>query len=233
MRKELPTLLQKAGTKLVKNVKISELFSKIPELLAPIFAEFEYPWELLPRIKENIGKIAERSGYTEISEGIWVGKNVKISESASLTPPLIIGDDTEIRPSAYLRGNVIIGCGCVVGNSSEVKNSIILDAVQIPHYNYVGDSVLGYHSHMGAGSVCSNLKSDGKSVVIRGDKEYDTGLRKVGAFLGDRADIGCGCVLNPGTIVGAGTSVYPLTALRGVYPAECIVKATDKVVKRQ
>lgn len=216
-----------------KKVNISVLFSKIPDYLEELFSSSEYPWELLPKIKDSIKEIAKTCALTEISDGVWVGKNVKISDSATLIPPLVIGDDTEIRPSAYLRGNVIIGSGCVIGNSSEVKNSIILDKVQIPHYNYVGDSVLGYHSHMGAGSICSNLKSDGKSVTVRGDEEYNTGLRKVGAFLGDGADIGCGCVLNPGTVVGAGTSVYPLTALRGVYPAGCIVKATDKVVKRQ
>ena len=217
---------------MVKKVKISELFENIPDFLSEFFASCEYPWELLPKIKNEIKAIAERSGFTEISDGVWVGKGVKISESATLAAPLIIGDNTEIRPGAYLRGNVIIGCGCVIGNSSEVKNSIILNSVQIPHYNYVGDSVLGYHSHMGAGSVCSNLKSDGGSVVIHADSDYPTGLRKVGAFLGDGADIGCGCVLNPGTVVGRGTSVYPLTALRGVYPSGCIVKSADTVVKR-
>ena len=217
---------------MVKKVKISELFETSPDFLSEFFASREYPWELLPKIKSEIKGIAERSGFTEISDGVWVGKGVKISESATLIAPLIIGDNTEIRPGAYLRGNVIIGCGCVIGNSSEVKNSIILNSVQIPHYNYVGDSVLGYHSHMGAGSICSNLKSDGGSVVIHADSDYPTGLRKVGAFLGDGADIGCGCVLNPGTVIGKGTSVYPLTALRGVYPSGCIVKSADTVVKR-
>lgn len=217
---------------MVKKVKISELFESIPDFLSEFFASAEYPWELLPKIKNEIKAIAERSGFTEISDSVWVGKGVKISDSATLIAPLVIGDNTEIRPGAYLRGNVIIGCGCVIGNSSEVKNSIILNSVQIPHYNYVGDSVLGYHSHMGAGSVCSNLKSDGGSVVIHADSDYPTGLRKVGAFLGDGADIGCGCVLNPGTVVGRGTSVYPLTALRGVYPSGCIVKSADTVVKR-
>ncbi len=225
-------LLSAEDTQLVKNVKISELFSEIPDFLQDFFGSCEYPWELLPKIKEKIREIAERANFTEISDGIWVGENVKISESATLIPPLIIGSKTEIRPSAYLRGNVIIGCGCVIGNSSEVKNSIILSHVQIPHYNYVGDSILGAHSHMGAGSVCSNLKSDDSAVIIRGAENYETGLRKVGAFLADGADIGCGCVLNPGTVVGADTSVYPLTALRGVYPAGCIVKSTNEVVKR-
>ena len=144
----------------------------------------------------------------------------------------VIGPGTEIRPGAYLRGNVITGPNCVIGNSSELKNAVLLEKVQVPHYNYVGDSILGNFSHMGAGSICSNLKSDGSNVVIRGDRDYETGLRKVGGILADHADIGCGCVLNPGTVIGKNTSVYPLTALRGVYPADCIVKSTDNVVKR-
>jgi len=145
----------------------------------------------------------------------------------------MIGAGTEIRPGAFLRGNVITGENCVIGNSSELKNCVLLDTVQVPHYNYVGDSVLGNHAHMGAGSICSNLKSDGKAVVIHGDEDYETGLRKIGGILADGADIGCGCVLNPGTVIGKNTSVYPLTALRGVFPEESIVKSVDNVVKRR
>jgi len=145
----------------------------------------------------------------------------------------VIGAGTEIRPGAFLRGNVITGENCVIGNSSELKNCVLLDTVQVPHYNYVGDSVLGNHAHMGAGSICSNLKSDGKAVVIHGDEDYETGLRKIGGILADGADIGCGCVLNPGTVIGKNTSVYPLTALRGVFPEESIVKSVDNVVKRR
>ncbi len=172
-------------------------------------------------------------GYTFISDGVMVGESVKISETATIIPPAVIGSGTEIRCGAFLRGNVIIGEGCVVGNSSELKNCILLDGVQVPHYNYVGDSLLGNKAHMGASSICSNLKSDGRAVVIHGEEDYETGLRKVGAFLGDGADVGCGCVLNPGTVVGRNTRVYPLISLRGVYPEESIVKSTDMVVIRK
>ncbi|MBQ4037741.1 MAG: UDP-N-acetylglucosamine pyrophosphorylase [Clostridia bacterium] len=172
-------------------------------------------------------------GYRFLSEGVLVGEDVTIYPGATILPPAVIGKGTEIRPGAFLRGAVITGENCVIGNSSELKNCILLDRVQAPHYNYVGDSVLGNRAHMGAGSVCSNLKSDGKAVVIHGEEEYETGLRKVGAILGDGADIGCGCVLNPGTVVGKNTSVYPLTCLRGVYPADSIVKSQTNIVKRK
>ena len=138
-----------------------------------------------------------------------------------------------MRPGAFIRGNVFVGENCVIGNSTEIKNSILLNKAQVPHYNYVGDSILGNYSHMGAGSICSNLKSDGKAVVIHGDSEYETGLRKIGAILGDRADIGCGCVLNPGTVIGSNTSVYPLNALRGVFTSDSIVKSINNVVERE
>ena len=216
-----------------KNVKISELFGYFPTYLEKIFTSCEYPWEALKKIEETIKEIASSGRFTEIEAGIYVGNGVRISNSATLIAPLVIGDECEIRPGAYLRGNVITGRGCVIGNSSEVKNSILLDGVQIPHYNYVGDSVLGNFSHMGAGSICSNLKSDKRNVIIKAEREYETGLRKVGAFLADRADIGCGCVLNPGTIIGKNTSVYPLNSLRGVFPGGCIVKSQINIVKRK
>ncbi|MBR2477154.1 MAG: UDP-N-acetylglucosamine pyrophosphorylase [Clostridia bacterium] len=190
---------------------------------------------MLPRIKEfALKQIAlGLDGFRCVSEGVLVGEDVKIHPSAVIEGPAIIGPGTEIRPGAYIRGSVITGKNCVIGNSTELKNCILLDNVQVPHYNYVGDSVLGNKAHMGAGSICSNLKSGGGNVVIHGDEEYPTGLRKVGAFLGDGADVGCGCVLNPGTVVGKGTSVYPLTSLRGVYPPECIVKTCAEYVKRR
>ena len=161
-----------------------------------------------------------------------MGENVKIASTATIEPLCIIGSNTEIRPGAYIRGSVITGENCVIGNSTELKNCVLLDNVQVPHYNYVGDSVLGNHAHMGAGSICSNLKSDGKPVVIHGDMEHVTGIRKIGGILADNADVGCGCVLNPGTVIGKNTSVYPLTSLRGVYPEQCIVKETKTIVKR-
>lgn len=219
---------------MIKQVKISELFDSVAPYLQELFDGCTYPWEILPQIgnymKELIGKGLDE--FQEIAPGVWVGENVKIASTATIIAPAIIGAGTEIRPGAYLRGNVITGKNCVLGNSSELKNVVLLDKVQVPHYNYVGDSVLGNFAHMGAGSICSNLKSDGKNVVIHGEQEYETGLRKIGAILGDHADIGCGCVLNPGTVVGKNTSVYPLTSLRGVYPADCIVKAQKEIVKR-
>lgn len=204
------------------------------EYLKDLFSSHKYPWEILPEIREYIYKIIDNlpDGFTEISEGVFVGKDVKIYPTAVIEPPAIIGDGCEIRPGAFIRGSVITGSGCVIGNSSELKNCILLDKVQVPHYNYVGDSILGNKAHMGAGSICSNLKSDGRPVVIHGEHDYETGIRKIGAFLADGADIGCGCVLNPGTVICKNTSVYPLNSLRGVYQSDSIVKSSDKIVKR-
>lgn len=218
-----------------KCVKTKELFSVETPYLKELFLESEYPWEILPKIKGYVQKLIDEGleGFCEIKENVFVGENVKISETATIEGPTIIGAGTEIRPGAYIRGNVITGKNCVIGNSTEIKSSILLDKVQVPHYNYVGDSVLGNHAHMGAGAVCSNLKADGKNVVIHADKDYETGLRKIGGILGDNADVGCGCVLNPGTIIGKATSVYPLNALRGVYPENSIVKKPDNVVERK
>lgn len=217
-----------------KSIKINELYSCQVPYLKETFENYQYPWELLPLIKTLTKELIEKGieGYTLLREGILVGQNVTIADTATILPPAVIGEGTEIRPGAYLRGNVITGKNCVIGNSSEIKNSILLDKVDVPHYNYVGDSVLGNHAHMGAGSILSNLKSDGKNVVIHFDTEIETGLRKIGSFLGDGADIGCGCVLNPGTIVGKNTSVYPLTPLRGVYPENSIIKDKNTVVDR-
>lgn len=189
---------------------------------------------MLPKIKEYILDIIKRGieGYTLISSGVLVGENVKIYPTATIEGPAIIGSGSEVRPGAFIRGNVITGQGCVIGNSSELKNCILLDKVQIPHYNYIGDSILGNRAHTGAGTICSNLKSDGKAVVVHGEQDYETGLRKVGGILADGADVGCGSVINPGTVIGKNTSVYPLTSLRGVYPSDCIVKDTKTVVKR-
>ena len=218
-----------------KLVKTADLYDCQVPYLKELFDSCEYPWEMLPKIKEWILGLIE-SGlpeFTELKPGVWVGKDVKIADYVTIEAPAIIGHGTEIRPGAYIRGNVITGSGCVMGNSSEFKNCILLDRVQVPHYNYVGDSVLGNKAHMGAGSICSNLKSDGKPVVIHGDEDYVTGLRKIGGILADGADAGCGCVINPGTVIGKGTRIYPLTSLRGVYPAGCIVKATNTVVERK
>jgi NDP-sugar pyrophosphorylase family protein len=218
-----------------KLVKTNELFECETPYLKELFENAEYPWEMLPKIKEYAKRLIENGleGFEEISEGVFIGKEVKIYPTATIEGPAIIGHGTEVRPGAFIRGSVITGENCVIGNSSELKNCVLLNNVQVPHYNYVGDSVLGNYAHMGAGSICSNLKSDGKPVVIHGEMDYGTGMRKIGAILADRADIGCGCVLNPGTVVGKNTSVYPLNALRGVFPEGCIVKSMDNIVKRR
>lgn len=215
-------------------LKTCELYNCEVPYLKELFDSCEYPWEMLNKINSLILSLCEKGldGFTEIKPNVFVGKDVSIADTATIEAPAIIGHGTEIRPGAYIRGNVITGENCVLGNSSEFKNCILLDKVQAPHYNYVGDSVLGNKAHMGAGSICSNLKSDGKNVVIHGRTDIETGLRKIGGILADGADIGCGCVINPGTVIGKSTSVYPLTALRGVYPENSIVKAQNIVVKR-
>ena len=218
-----------------KSVKTCELYQCDVPYLKELFDSCGYPWEMLPKIKEYIAEII-RNGlpeFTQLKPGVIVGKDVTIADYVTIEAPAVIGHGTEIRPGAYIRGNVITGSKCVIGNSCEFKNCILLDRVQVPHFNYVGDSVLGNHSHLGAGSVCSNLKSDGKPVVIHADKDIQTGLRKIGGILADGADVGCGCVINPGTVIGKNTRIYPLTALRGVYPADCIVKSQNTFVQKK
>lgn len=222
-------------TGLKKTVKTAELFDCDIDYLKDFFAQAEYPWQLLPHIKELAAELTANGipGFTKLRDGLWVGENVRIAATATLEGNIILGPGTEVRPGAYLRGNVITGPDCVLGNSSEFKNCILLRHVQAPHYNYVGDSILGNGAHMGAGAICSNLKSDGRNVIVHGDEEYETGLRKFGAMLGDKADIGCGAVLNPGTVIGRGTGVYPLTSVRGVIPPGCIVKSSEETVIRR
>jgi len=217
-----------------KQVKTNELFNCTTEYLAPLFNSCEYPWEMLPKIKEYILSLIEKgiAGYTKYSDNVLIGENVKIYPTATIEGPAIIGSGSEVRPGAFIRGSVITGENCVLGNSSEFKNCILLEKVQAPHYNYVGDSVMGNFAHLGAGSICSNLKTDKKPVVIHGDRDYNTTLRKIGAILADYADVGSGCVLNPGTVIGRNTSVYPVCSLRGVIPAGCIVKSMNNIVVR-
>ncbi len=212
-------------------VKTKDLFTCLVPYLAELF-EKEYPWEMLPEIGKHIEKLLQQGieGFTLLKPGVLIGRDVKIADTATVEAPAVIGHKTVLRPGAYIRGNVITGEGCVLGNSSEYKNCVLLNGVQTPHYNYIGDSVLGNKAHTGAGTVCSNLKSDGKAVVIHGKEDIQTGLRKLGGILGDGADVGCGCVLNPGTVIGRNTRVYPLTALRGVYPENAIVKGQKDVV---
>ena len=217
------------------SLKTADLFSCIPAYLAPLFSECEYPWQIIPKIKEHAAALVESGleGFRTLHDGVIVAEGVKIYPGTTIEGPAIIGAGTEIRPGAFIRGSVVVGKNCVIGNSSELKNCILLDKVQIPHYNYIGDSVLGERAHTGAGTVLSNLKSDGRCVVVHADRDYDTGLRKLGAILADGVDVGCGAVLNPGTVIGKNTSVYPLTLLRGVYPANCIVKSTKEYVLRK
>lgn len=215
-------------------IKNLDLFSTENFDFSNIINHYEFPWEIVCGIKEFFANfnVENYKGYTEIEKGIFVGKNVKINKNATLIPPIIIGDNTEVRTGAYIRGNVIIGKNCVIGNSTELKNCLLLNYVQVPHYNYVGDSVLGNHSHLGAGAICSNLKADGKDVIVHGKENYKTNTRKFGAVLGDNANVGCNSVLNPGTIIGKNTIVYPLTCLRGVYEENKIVKSTNNVVEK-
>ncbi len=218
-----------------KQVKTNELFCCTTEYLTPLFESSEYPWEMLSKIKEYTLSLIEKGidGYTKYSDNVLIGKDVKIYPTATIEGPTIIGSGSEIRPGAFIRGSVITGENCVLGNSSEFKNCILLKNVQAPHYNYVGDSIMGNFTHLGAGSICSNLKTDKKNIVIHGDKDYSTGLRKIGAILADYADVGSGCVLNPGTVIGKSTSVYPVNSLRGVFPAGCIVKSMNNIVVRR
>ena len=217
-----------------KYIKTKELYDCKVEYLKDLFDNCEYPWQMLPKIKDKILYLLENGieGFSEYKKGVLIGRDVKISPNVTIEAPAVIGHSTEIRPGAYIRGNLITGNNCVLGNSSEYKNSILLDNVQTPHYNYVGDSVLGNGAHMGAGSICSNLKSDKKPIVIHAESEIETNLRKIGGILADGADIGCGCVINPGTVVGKNSSVYPLTSIRGIIPNDHIVKSMDNIVKR-
>ncbi len=215
--------------------KTSELFDLTKTLAAPLLEKTEYAWEALPYIKNfiiELGKTLPTDIYTEVSENVWIAKSAKIFPSAYIDGPTIICEDAEIRHCAFIRGSVIVGRGSIVGNSCEVKNSIIFDGVQTPHYNYVGDSVLGYHSHMGAGSVTSNVKSDKTNVsVLSAGGRMETGLRKFGAILGDGVEVGCNSVLCPGSVIGKNSTIYPLTRVRGFVPENSIHKG-DCIVKK-
>ncbi len=235
MPKGLPTRYQRGGIALNKTVLTSQLFCCNVPYLKDLFESSLYPWDILPRIGELIEMLLHDipNGFRELKKGVLVGENVKIADNVTISGPAVIGGGCELRPGVFIRGNVITGENCVLGNSCEYKNCILLDKVQTPHYNYIGDSILGNNAHTGAGTICSNLKSDKKEVVVKSDVFYQTGLRKLGAILADGADIGSGCVLNPGTVVGKNTSVYPMTVLRGVYPSDSIVKARDIIVQRK
>ena len=218
-------------------VKTKELFDLSHTLAKDFLSTCEYPWLALPGIKDlvlSLGSTLPAEEYDNPEPGIWIAKDVKIAKTATICPPTIIGKGTEVRPGAYIRGSVLVGEGCVVGNSCELKNVILFDGVQVPHFNYVGDSMLGKGVHLGAGAICSNLRSDKKNVVIKGENlQIETGLRKLGAILGDGVEIGCGAILNPGTVIGKNSTVYPLTLARGIYPGNSIVKNTNIVVSKE
>ncbi len=220
----------------MEECRIENLFNLEQTIAKDIFEGVTYPWEVLPKIEEfiiSLGKTLDKNEYEEKGENIWIAKSAKVAPTAYIAGPAIIGKNAEIRHCAFIRGKAIVGEGAVVGNSTELKNVILFNKVQVPHYNYVGDSILGYKSHMGAGSITSNVKSDKKLVIVKNDKEQiETGLKKFGAMLGDEVEVGCSSVLNPGTVIGKHTNIYPLSSVRGVIPANSIYKAEDKIVKK-
>ena len=201
-----------------------------------LFVSQKYPWQVLPYIKKFIIEYGEKLSldeYDKIGEYIWISKTAKVAESASLTGPLIICDNAEIRHCAFIRGSAIIGENCVVGNSTEIKNAILFNNVQVPHYNYIGDSILGYKAHLGAGAITSNVKSDKSLIVVRaGFHRFDTGLKKFGAIVGDNCEVGCNSVLNPGSVIGRSTNIYPLSMVRGYVAENCIYKFDAEVVRK-
>ena len=215
---------------------IPELYDLEHSLAADYLKGFTYPWEALAGIKDlilSLGAGLDPAEYDHPAEDVWIAKDAKVFASAYIGGPCIIGHRTEVRQFAFIRGSALVGDDCVVGNSTELKNVILFDKVQVPHYNYVGDSILGYRSHMGAGSITSNVKSDKQLVVIHSaDEQIETGRKKVGAMLGDRVEVGCNSVLNPGTILGRDASVYPTSCVRGVVPEGCIWKDKGNVVVR-
>ncbi|MBF1014971.1 MAG: UDP-N-acetylglucosamine pyrophosphorylase [Lachnospiraceae bacterium] len=220
----------------MENIKITELFDLTKTMASDYLDSFTYPFEALKGISElivRLGESLDSSVYEKRGEDVWVAKSAKVAPTAFLGGPCIIGEHTEVRHCAFIRGSALVGNGCVVGNSVELKNVIIFDDVQVPHYNYVGDSILGYQSHMGAGSITSNVKADKTNVVIKLETDsIETGLKKVGAFLGDYAEIGCNSVLNPGTVIGRHSNVYPLSMVRGVVQANSIYKKKGEIVAK-
>lgn len=219
------------------DIKISALYDLTHTIAADYLKGFTYPWEALDGIKSlilAIGPTLNPEEYDNVSEGVWVAKSAKVAPTAYLGAPCIIGQNTEVRHCAFVRGSALVGDNCVVGNSVELKNVILFDNVQTPHYNYVGDSILGYKSHMGAGSITSNVKSDKQLVVVKnGEERIPTGRKKFGAMLGDRVEVGCNSVLNPGTVIGRESNIYPTSCVRGVVPEKAIWKNSGKVVLKK
>lgn len=219
-----------------EQIKIKELYTLDETLAKPLLEQLEYPWEALSEIGDFIKKIGpalSKDLYEEREENVWIAKSAKIYPNNYISGPCIIGERTEVRPGAFIRGNALVGNDCVVGNSTELKNVILFNHVQVPHYNYVGDSVLGFYSHMGAGSITSNVKSDKTLVHVKGeDFDMDTGLKKFGAMLGDHVEIGCNSVLNPGSVICQDCNVYPVSCVRGVVPPHSIYKEKGRIVEK-
>lgn len=220
----------------MEECKICNLYSLDQSIARKLLESAVYPWEVLPKIKEfiiELGNQLNKDEYEQKGENIWIAKTAKVAPTAYINGPAIIGKDAEIRHCAFIRENAIIGEGAVVGNSTELKNVILFNKVQVPHYNYVGDSILGYKSHMGAGSITSNVKSDKKLVIVKKkDAKIETGLKKFGAMIGDNVEVGCGSILNPGSVIGKNTNIYPLSSVRGVIKENSIYKNQNEIVEK-
>ena len=220
----------------MKELMLKENYNLDETIAKDLFEGVTYPWEVLPKIGafiKELGASLDPNEYEKRGEDVWVAKSATVFESAYIHGPAIICKDAEVRHCAFIRGKAIVGEGAVVGNSTELKNVILFNKVQVPHYNYVGDSILGYKSHMGAGSITSNVKSDKKLIVIKnGTEKIETGIKKIGAMLGDNVEVGCGSVLNPGTVIGKNTNIYPLSSVRGVVPANSIYKNKNEIVEK-
>ncbi len=218
-------------------ITVSELYNLDETIAAELLSGVEYPWEALPRIHDfiiELGNSLSEDVFEKRGEHIWVAKSAKVAPPACLNGPLIVDEDAEIRHCAFIRGNAIVGKGAVVGNSTELKNVILFNKVQVPHYNYVGDSILGFRSHMGAGAITSNVKSDKTLVTVKGENiSIETGLKKMGAMLGDNVEVGCNSVLNPGTVIGRNTNIYPTSMVRGVIPADSIYKCRTEIAQKR
>ena len=221
----------------MKELSVKELFALDNTIAKPLLEKITYPWEALPLIKDfilELGKNLPESEYYSPSDGVWIAKSASVAPSAVINAPCIVGKEAEIRHCAFIRGSAIVGNGAVVGNSCELKNCILFDKVQVPHFNYVGDSILGFKSHIGAGAITSNIKSDKTGVtVIFENQKIPTGLRKMGAILGDEVEVGCNSVLNPGTIIGKNSNVYPLSSVRGYVPQKHIFKSQSSVIPKK
>ncbi len=221
---------------MTKKITISELYDLRETIASKLFEGMEYPWEALPKIHDfilELGSTLSEEHFEKRGENIWVAKSAKVAPTACLNGPLIIDEEAEVRHCAFVRGNAIVGKGAVVGNSTELKNVVLFNNVQVPHYNYVGDSILGFKSHMGAGSITSNVKSDKTLVVVKGEGiAIETGLKKMGAMLGDNVEVGCNSVLNPGTVIGRNSNIYPASMVRGVIPSDSIYKTATEIAEK-